>query len=118
MPVIVQPFSIYLAASLTTHARLQAAIIMAEGSASLDAEDYTVLGLGSSFADEGNSRDTGACTGNSNACAEAPEVVHASKNAGSSVADARNANDQPAKTGAKRRGRPKGYRLSKPTPVS
>ena len=72
-------------------------------------------GLGTSFADEGNSRDTGACAGNSNACAEAPEVVRASKNARSSVVDARNANDQPAKTGAKRRGRPKGYRLSKPT---
>lgn len=99
----------------TTHARLQAAI-MAEGSASLDAEDYAVLGLGTSFADEGNSRDTGACTGNSNACAEAPEVVHASKNARSSVGDAQiGASDRPAKTGAKRRGRPKGYRLSKPT---
>ena len=103
---------------------------MAEGSASLDAEDYAVLGLGTSFPDEGNGRDTSACAGNRNACAEAPEAVHASNSAGSTVEDDRpsskesnvpnaapmiGASDQPAKIGAKRRGRPKGYRLSKPT---
>lgn len=86
---------------------------MAEGSASLDAEDYAVLGLGTAFAYEGNSRRTSAGAGYSTVKDDRPsskeesDVPNAAQNADTS--------DQPAKTGAKRRGRPMGYRLSKPT---